>query len=191
MPVIFILALGCFVLAMLWLSGAFSFGSKPAGSDTLAAMRTLLQARAEGKIGQEEFERAQAALHLAILDQPATSHTALRVIVPVLAVTLVLALGYTAWSSTSKNVSADTLATVANSAAMPALTQPPPTPAVPAPNTGGDLSMAVQRLEAKLEKNPNNRDGWLLLAQSYKELGRIKEAEVASARAAALTAPGK
>jgi len=187
LPVIFILVLGCFVLAMLWFSGAFSFARKPGATDTLAAMRNLLAARAEGRIGQEEFERRQAALHLAILEQPAARNKAM---VPLIAVILVLALGYTAWNRKSKDPGADSstgTGAVSGNAVMPTA---PTAPAVPAQNAG-DLGMAVQRLEAKLEKNPNNRDGWLLLAQSYKELGRLKDADNANARAAALTAGGK
>ena len=57
---------------------------------------------------------------------------------------------------------------------------------VPASNAGGDMATAVKRLEAKLEKNPQNGDGWLLLARSYNELGRRQDAANAFGKAAAL-----
>ncbi|WP_133326988.1 tetratricopeptide repeat protein [Sapientia aquatica] len=66
----------------------------------------------------------------------------------------------------------------------------PPTAGVgtsaPASNAGGDMATAVKRLEAKLEKNPQNGDGWLLLARSYNELGRRQDAANAFGKAAAL-----
>ena len=189
MPNLFIITLGCFVIAMLWLSGAVSFGKKPAATDPLTEMRTLLQARAEGKIGQEEFERAQAVVHLAILQQPAAGNTGLRVIFPVLAVISVLVLGYYAWTGKAKDIAADTPVgphAVAETATMSSFA---PSATVPAQNAAGDLGTAVKHLEAKLEKNPDNRDGWLLLARSYTELGRTKDAEMANAKAAALQAP--
>jgi len=40
-------------------------------------------------------------------------------------------------------------------------------------------------LKAKLEKNPNDGDGWLLLAKSYQHLGRLQEARDAYANAVA------
>lgn len=192
MTIIFILVLGCFAGAMLWYSGAFSFVRKPAAPNPLAQMRALLLARAEGKIGQEEFERAQAALHLVILDQPATGNFAVRVIVPALVV-IVAVLVFYVWNGKAKESPANSPTSsrvVVNSATVPSAAMP--SAAAPsAANAGGDLSTAVKHLEAKLEKNPNNRDGWLLLAKTYKELGRLKEADDANAKAAALPDPGK
>ncbi len=40
----------------------------------------------------------------------------------------------------------------------------------------GDLGVMAQRLAAKLEKNPENADGWALLAHTYVELKQHKEA---------------
>jgi cytochrome c-type biogenesis protein CcmH len=49
--------------------------------------------------------------------------------------------------------------------------------------TGGDLAAAVQRLQEKLARNPQDPDGWRLLAQSYDFIGRSAEAAAARARA--------
>lgn len=53
------------------------------------------------------------------------------------------------------------------------------------------LESAVKELEAKLAKNPNDQDGWRLLARSYAELNEPEKAADAARRAAALgAAPG-
>ncbi len=49
--------------------------------------------------------------------------------------------------------------------------------------TGGDLADAVQRLRGKLEKNPQDADGWRLLAQSFEFAGQPAEAAAARTRA--------
>lgn len=51
-----------------------------------------------------------------------------------------------------------------------------------------DLEAAVQQLEARLAKDPNDQDGWRLLERSYTELGDTDKAADAARRAAALGA---
>jgi cytochrome c-type biogenesis protein CcmH len=53
-----------------------------------------------------------------------------------------------------------------------------------------DLDQAVKQLEARLAADPNDQDGWRLLARSYTELGQTEKAAEAARRAAALGAPG-
>lgn len=48
----------------------------------------------------------------------------------------------------------------------------------------------VAGLRARLAQNPDDRDGWLLLAKSYRHLGADDKARVALARAAAIDARG-
>lgn len=60
---------------------------------------------------------------------------------------------------------------------------------VPANTKGGDLNSVVKRLADKMEADPNNGDGWLLLAKTYKELRRFAEADATYAKAAALLPP--
>ena len=77
----------------------------------------------------------------------------------------------------------------------PSLASAPSAPTVPidqarkeAPH---DLEGAVKQLEARLAKEPNDQDGWRLLARSYTELGDTAKAEDAARHAAALgAAPG-
>jgi cytochrome c-type biogenesis protein CcmH len=46
----------------------------------------------------------------------------------------------------------------------------------------GDLAKMAAILAAKLEKNPDNPEGWVMLARSYKALGRFDDAEKAYGR---------
>ena len=48
---------------------------------------------------------------------------------------------------------------------------------------GGDLDSAIERLRERLAKNPDDKDGWRLLAQSYQFQGRTAEAADATMRA--------
>ncbi len=50
----------------------------------------------------------------------------------------------------------------------------------------GDLSLMADKLQKKLEANPNNGEGWALLARSYVELKRHKEAVPAFEKAIAI-----
>lgn len=184
MVFIFICLIAAFVVMMLAVSGGFSFQRKSGGMDTVAELRKILLARTEGTISQEEFERRQAALHLAVLD---TSNpgvpSALRNLIWIIPVALVL-LAVGLYFAQSKPTAVTPVAAVAATAAMPAM---PVASGAPAPaNAGGDMSTAVRHLEAKLQKDPKNGEGWLLLARSYNELGRHRDASDAYAKAIAL-----
>lgn len=48
------------------------------------------------------------------------------------------------------------------------------------------IQTMVQRLEQKLQENPENPEGWMMLARSYTALGQYPEAAVAYANAASL-----
>jgi len=49
--------------------------------------------------------------------------------------------------------------------------------------SAGDLGQAVERLQARLAANPNDANGWRLLAQSYEYLGRPADAAEANKHA--------
>ncbi len=66
---------------------------------------------------------------------------------------------------------------------------PSPFPPPAAGKNGGDLNTAVKHLAAKMAETPNNGDGWLLLARTYKELAQAGPAADAYAKAAALLPP--
>lgn len=69
----------------------------------------------------------------------------------------------------------------------------PPVKATPGdttqPNSGGDLGAMTQRLEKKMQSDPANGEGWLLLARSYLELRQHEKANECFAKAAALLPP--
>jgi cytochrome c-type biogenesis protein CcmH len=175
---------------VLGLSGVLSFVRKDQGAEISVAFRELLLARAEGKVGGEEFERRQAALHASLMDLPQQSVPAtrrhLRWAVPALIVIVVVPpmVLYHYFGKPKEMEISSSPAPVA-SAGMRA----PDAKSQPQANSGGDLNMAVKRLADKMVKDPNNGEGWLLLARTYGELRQHKEAANAYAKAAALLPP--
>lgn len=71
----------------------------------------------------------------------------------------------------------------APSIAMAAVSAPS---ATPGGRKVGSVSSMVDGLAARLEENPDDGKGWLLLAKSYQHMGRSDDAAAAYARAAAL-----
>jgi len=185
-----LIGIAAFILLMLGVSGAFALPGKRQDDTSVLKLRQLLQARAEGKIDQEQFEREQAAIHLSILaagNVPSQARQ-LRWIVPAISVVAAFAL-YLALGKPDLSVNLPTQKTVAPPQSQRSAA---PADAAPAPmtsNNGGDLNALTKRLEGKLEKNPNNGEGWLLLARSYSELRQPKQAADAYAKAAALLPP--
>jgi cytochrome c-type biogenesis protein CcmH len=188
---------------MLGLSGVINFGQKAQGSDISVALKELLLARAEGRIDQDEFERSQAALHASLLDMPvknaANMSPHLRWVVPVFfivaagAVVLFNEKPKEADVAMAPATSSRVMLPSSNSSAQPsAMTQKNLQPGAQTQaqsNSGGDLNTMVKRLADKMLKNPNNGDGWLLLARTYGELRQHKEAANAYAKAAAILPP--
>lgn len=118
--------------------------------------------RAEGALTQADFEQAQAELQRRLLEDSAGTEVtaatapasriipvALALALPIGAVLLYLALG------------------------NPAGINPPPPPQQ---FTAADIERMVSGLAAKLEKEPENHQGWAMLARSYKAMGRMDEA---------------
>jgi len=125
--------------------------------------------RAEGALAQDDYDVARGELQRRLLEDSgstaeanvpaATSRTvpaALAIALPLGAVLLYLLLGNPA-----------------------ALTPPPPEQKF----TSDDIERMVSGLAAKLEKEPDNLQGWAMLARSYKAMGRIPEALRAFERA--------
>lgn len=80
-------------------------------------------------------------------------------------------------------VGAPQLAATAPAAATEQLAPAHATGTMEGQTTGGSLTDAVQRLKDKLATNPQDADGWRLLAQSYDFMGQPTEAAAARARA--------
>jgi cytochrome c-type biogenesis protein CcmH len=124
---------------------------------------------AEGSLLQSDYEQARGELQRRLLEDTAatddaaatapagrTLPTMIAIALPLCAVLLYLILG------------------------NPAALNPPP----PAQQfTSEDIDRMVAGLAAKLEKEPENLQGWAMLARSYKAMGRLAEAVNAYRRA--------
>jgi cytochrome c-type biogenesis protein CcmH len=124
--------------------------------------------RAEGALAQDDYDVARGELQRRLLEdsgnatdtnEPAAASRVLPVslalALPLAAMLLYLALG------------------------NPAALTPPPEQNF----TADDIERMVSGLAAKLEKEPDNLQGWAMLARSYKAMGRIPEALRAFERA--------
>jgi cytochrome c-type biogenesis protein CcmH len=129
---------------------------------------------AEGALSQADYEQARAELQRRLLedsDTPAASAAAtapsrklpvaLLLALPLAAAMLYLALGNPA-----------------------ALNPPPPERRF----TADDIERMVAGLAEKLEKEPGNLQGWVMLARSYKAMGRLADAAQAYEHAGSLVA---
>lgn len=169
-------------LVMLWAVGKFASRQVDQGEaavDVATALRQLLIAKAEGRVDQAEFERQQSALHAAVLEgtQPGAKRLH-RWLVPLLGLLLVVGVyvGYALWQGGDKARVAEDVLT------RPQVEQPKA-------QSGGDLNTVVKRLADKMAADPNNGEGWLLLAKTYGELRKYAEADAAYEKAAALLPP--
>jgi cytochrome c-type biogenesis protein CcmH len=168
------------LVVVLALSGTFPFARKTQAPDVGNTLRELLLARAEGRIGSDEFDTRQAALHAALLAAPQAARRDYLVwSVPAIIVAGAVALYALLGKSEGHN--APLPPPVVSAMALP--------DAKPQANTGGDLKTMVKRLADKMDKDPNNGEGWLLLARTYGELRQHGAAASAYAKAAALLPP--
>lgn len=138
----------------------------------------------------------QARLHAQLLESSHVArHNHLYWILPAV---VVIAIGGALrfWDSPNEVMQTPDLVTSAPKINMPLISaknqvqanQTSP-PMAAQPNSGGDLNTMVKRLASKMEKDPNNGEGWLLLARTYNELRQPKEAANAFSKAAALLPP--
>lgn len=169
------------VLALLWPLLRARRGGK---DDALQTRRKALQGALDaGVLSREEFEAKRAALEA---EAPAQSVEAVRpgakralaalaIVLPLAAVGLYVMLGRPDAVSISGSPA---------TAAMPAAAGMPP--AGTAQKPGMDMSAAIDSLRAKLDKNPNDAEGWLLLGRAYESMGRNADGRKALEKAYAL-----
>jgi cytochrome c-type biogenesis protein CcmH len=175
-------------LLVLWGLGKYAANKSTAVPkvDVASALRDLLLAKAEGRIDQAEFDRQQAVLHAAVLD-PAQTQSAFPAIdkkLGLIAGAVVVVIAVVAiWMSSPSSVDAPKTAAVSEQGGMPGAPHAQPGQQA---NSGGDLGTVVKKLADKMEKDPNNGEGWLLLAKTYSELRRHPEADAAYTKASAL-----
>lgn len=166
------------LLAAAMLAGALALVLRPllrrdAGDTDIARrLEALDRALAEGVLDEAEFGHKRKALLAEQSAAPAASRPAL---LPVLAMALLLPLGSVLVYLTIGTPQAldPALSAVAASGE--------------APHAGGDgtpqMEQAIAGLEKRLEAEPDNVDGWMLLGRAYKTLQRFEPARDALKRA--------
>lgn len=171
-----IVVVAAFILPPLWLGLRAPKPQTDRKEANLAIFRDqlneLADEKAEGSLADADFEQARGELQRRLLEEvdggeaaAASSHgpsrktaIALLLLLPVLAL-----LGY---------------GMLGNPKALdPAQTVAPP------PMTAEKVNEMVARLAEKMKSNPDDMQGWLMLARSYKSLGRFEEAVQAYAKA--------
>jgi len=171
-----IVVVAAFILPPLWLGLRAPKPQTDRKEANLAIFRDqlneLASEKAEGSLADADFEQARSELQRRLLEEvdgteaaTAASHgpsrktaIALLLLLPVLAL-----LGY---------------GMLGNPRALdPAQTVAPP------PMTAEKVNEMVAKLAEKMKANPDDMQGWLMLARSYKSLGRFDEAVAAFAKA--------
>jgi cytochrome c-type biogenesis protein CcmH len=157
-------------------------------TDPIAALRGQLQQlqtrQASGAIGKKEYEQEKVRLERALLDQvlaaPASPAVAVAVRPPVRltaglsAAVLVVAVAGYAWTGSPTLIAGKVPVAQAESS--------------PHQGSGNaeEFEAAVERLAGKLKEQPDNAEGWVMLARSYLQMGRVAEALPAFEKALAL-----
>jgi len=171
-----IVAVAAMILPSLW----FARRRQPSGADRKAAnlaifrdqLADLERERNEGSLDESEFEQARNELQRRLLEEveagdeaePAPASTsrptavALLVLLPLAALAAYTVLG--------------------NPRALDPVNTAPQKQM-----TAADIEGMVAKLAARMQQNPDDMNGWLMLARSYKMLGRYAESVEAYAKA--------
>lgn len=175
--VLLIVVVSAFILPPLWL-GLRSTGKADRKEANLAIFRDqlaeLAREKSEGSLAEADFEQARHELQRRLLEEvePATTDSAAQpthgpsrkmaiailILLPILGL-----LGY---------------GILGNPKALD-----PVQTAAPQEMTPEKINEMVASLAEKLKANPDNMPGWLMLARSYKSMGRYDEAVQAFAKA--------
>jgi cytochrome c-type biogenesis protein CcmH len=172
-----IVVVAAFILPPLWLGLRSPAGKADRKQANLAIFRDQLaeleREKSDGSLAESDFEQARRELQRRLLEEvePDTGATtpgthgpsrklavAILVLLPVLAV-----LGY---------------GMLGNPNALD-----PTRTAAPQQMTAEQINDMVAKLAARMEANPDNMQGWLMLARSYKTMGRYAEAAEAYGKA--------
>lgn len=182
---LFVLISVSVALYLAWIIYARRSASHP--DDAAVVLRDLLVSRNEGTISREEFDAKQEEFYASLLNLENTSAVPvppvkqLRWGVPLILICLSVA----AFLEFGKQNSITPVVPRALETMGPKASFLEKSKA----GTGGDLQAMSSRLSEKMEKDPANGDGWLLLARTYNELRQPLEASRAYARAAKLLPP--
>ena len=172
-----IVVVAAFILPPLWL-GLRSKSKADRKEANLAIFRDqlaeLTREKAEGSLAEADFEQAKQELQRRLLDEiepaaedgiaPVATGPSRKTAVAILLLLPILGLlGY---------------GTLGNPKALD-----PTQTAAPPQMTPEKINEMVASLAAKLKANPDNIQGWLMLARSYKSMGRYDEAVEAFVKA--------
>ena len=152
----------------------------------------------DGVLDREQYEQGRTELQRRLLEDVASvqagsaedkssargaraTATIVGVAVPLLAVVLYPLLG------TPKALSTEQQVARPRAAEATAEAEGPMTGGQPGAPTEQEIEGRVARLAERLKENPNDAQGWAMLARSYQNFKRYKEASEAYARAAELT----
>ena len=167
-------------------------------NDTIAKLREQLQQLAalhqSGVLGQPAYDSAREALERQLIDHVLTSPPAVAAaavapaqdpaektprpssrLVAAVAVAVLAVAGAGYWWTGSPGLAAGTTTALASGGEG----------ASPHDSDQAQFAAAVDKLAAKLEAQPDNPDGWAMLARSYSRLGRFADAMPAYAKAVA------
>lgn len=177
--ILLIVAVAAFILPILWFGQRRQASGADRKASNLAIFRDQLadleRDRSDGTLAEADFELAKTELQRRLLDEvdsdgelpgPASAATSRPTAVAVLLTLPLLALAL--------------YATLGNPRALD--------PANTAPQkqmTADDINAMVSRLAERMQANPDDMNGWLMLGRSYKMLGRYAEAVAAYAKAEA------
>ncbi|MFT3962399.1 c-type cytochrome biogenesis protein CcmI [Propionivibrio sp.] len=183
-PTGFLLAAGLLLLAVLAIllrpllrkdAATSAVDRRQANLDILRdELRELERSRAEGSLNESDFEQARRELQRRLLEEVEPADRPARVAAPaaggkrtalalLIAVPLAAAAGYAALGT-------------------PQGLDPAHTQARMSPQ---EIDALLQRLVDRLKANPDDMQGWVILARSYKALGRSAESAEAFGRAEA------
>jgi cytochrome c-type biogenesis protein CcmH len=183
-PTGFLLAAGLLLLAVLAIllrpllrkdAATSAIDRRQANLDILRdELRELERSRAEGSLNESDFEQARRELQRRLLEEVEPADRPARVAAPaaggrrtalalLVAIPLAAAGGYAALGT-------------------PQGLEPAHTQARMSPQ---EIDTLLQRLVDRLKANPDDLQGWVMLARSYKALGRSAEAAEAFGRAEA------
>ena len=172
-----VIVAAAFILPPLWLGLRPSAGKADRKQANLAIFRDQLteleRERSEGSLAESDFEQAKRELQRRLLEEvepdagamtPGTHGPSRKLAVAILVLMPVLAvLGY---------------GMLGNPNALD-----PTRIAAPPQMTQEQINDMVAKLAARMEANPDNMQGWLMLARSYKTMGRYAEAAEAYGKA--------
>lgn len=176
--VLLIVVVSAFILPPLWL-GLRSTSKADRKEANLAIFRDqlaeLAREKAEGSLAEADFEQARHELQRRLLEEvepattggaaPAAMHGPSRKMAIVILVLLPI-LGLLGYGILGNPKALDPVQTAA-----------------PQQMTPEKINEMVTSLAEKLKANPDNIQGWLMLARSYKSMGRYDEAVEAYAKA--------